>query len=121
MKKNRPVPIAFHGITIRAGDLEAAERRARRILGWPVLRRTRSEVILGEGPELFVRITRARRGEAEGVSELHLAVEKLSKDRRKTAPDPLGGDSRSEELIPQAALTLREFKRAPSGTWKRKR
>ena len=120
-RKDLPAPVAFHGIAVRASDPDAAARRAREILGWPVLRRTRSEIVLGEGPELFLRIVRARRGESEGVSELHLAVENLSKSRRKTSPDPLGGDSRSDALIRGVALTLREFRRAPKGAWKKKR
>jgi hypothetical protein len=120
-KKDAPAPVAFHGITIRARDPEALARRARAILGWPVLRRSRTEVVLGEGPELFLRIVRTRRGEGEGVSEVHLAVEKLAKSRRKTVEDPLGGDSRTDELLDGVALTLREFKRAPGGTWQKKR
>lgn len=120
-KGDRPVPVAFHGIAIRTADPEAAARKAAGILGWPVLRRSRSEVVLGEGPELFLRILRARRGEDDGVAELHLAVENLARGRRKTKPDPLGGDSRTDQLIEGVALTLREFKRAPGGGWKKKR
>ncbi|HYK43214.1 MAG TPA: hypothetical protein VE007_12560 [Thermoanaerobaculia bacterium] len=120
-KKNAPVPVAFHGIAIRAVDPDAVARRAAAMLGWPVLRRSRAEIILGDGPELFLRIVRARRGENEGLAELHLAVEELAKSRRKTVPDPLGGDSRTGELMRGVALTLREFKRAPAGAWKKKR
>jgi len=117
-KKIRPVPVAFHGITFRARDPEALARRARAILGWPVLRKTRREIVLGDGPELFLRIVR---GEPDGVVELHLAVEKLSKSRRRTERDDLGGDSCSEDLIEGLALTLREFKRAPGRKWNKKR
>ena len=118
MKKRRPVPVAFHGIALRVRDPEAVARRARAILGWPVLRKARGEIVLGEGPELFLRILR---GELEGVVEMHLAVEDLSKSRRKTERDDLGGDSRSEDLVESLALTLREFKRAPRAKWKKKR
>jgi hypothetical protein len=121
VKKNRPVPVAFHGIAIRARDPEAVARRVARILGWPVLRKNRSEIVLGEGPELFLRIVRAERGEADGVAELHLAVEELSKSRRNTEADALGGDSRSDALIDGLFVTLREFKRAPGRKWKRPR
>lgn len=120
-KKDAPVPVAFHGIAIRANDPDAVARKAAGILGWPVLRRRRGEIVLGDGPELFLRILRARRGEREGVSELHLAVEQLAKTRRKTEPDALGGDSRTDEILEGVALTLRDFQRAPKGTWKKKR
>jgi len=120
-KKDRPVPIAFHGITLRARDPEAAARKVAAILGWPMLRSSRNEIVLGDGPELFLRIVRARQGESDAVAEIHLAVEKLAKSRRKTAPDPLGGDSRSDQLTEGVALTLREFKRAPAGSWKKPR
>jgi hypothetical protein len=117
-KKKRPVPVAFHGIAFRARHPEALARRAREIFGWKILRKTRSEIVLGDGPELFLRIVR---GEPDGVVELHLAVENLSKSRRRTERDDLGGDSRSENLIEGVALTLREFKRAPGPKWRKKR
>ena len=121
MKRKRPVPIAFHGITIRAADPVAAARRAAGILGWPVLRRRRGEVVLGEGPELFLRFVRAAPGEAAGVAELHLAVEELARIRRRTERDDLGGDSAAAMLGDGLALTLREFTRAPGPKWKRPR
>jgi hypothetical protein len=121
VKKNHPAPVAFHGLAIRARNPEAAARRAAAILGWPILRKSRNEIVLGEGPELFLRFLRAAPGQREGVDEIHLAVEDLSKSRRKTEADALGGDSRTETVTDGVALTLREFKRAPRGKWKRPR
>jgi hypothetical protein len=121
MKKKRPAPLAFHGFAVRARDPETAARRAAAILGWPVLRKSRSEIVLGDGPDLFLRIVRAARGQREGIDEIHLAVGELSKSGRKTNADALGGDSRTQILFDGVALTLREFKRAPRGKWRRRR
>lgn len=94
------VPVAFR--------LEAAAQTGR-------------EIVLGEGPELFVSIRAARGDEREGVEEIHLAVKDIRKSRRAAPPDPLGGDSWTRPLKDFLALTLREFKRAPAAKWRKKR
>jgi hypothetical protein len=114
-------PLAFHGVTIRSADPEAAARRCRSLLGWRVLRRSSREIVLGEGPELFLWIRRAGMGEREGVEEIHLAVENLATARRAARPDALGGDSWTRPLADSLALTLREFLRAPAARWRKKR
>lgn len=119
--KKPPKSVAFHGITLHASRPEALARRLRAVLGWPTLVSSRREIILGNGPELFIQILRSRRGQSDGVSEIHLAVEDLSKTRRKTTSDPLGGEAVSAELDAGLHLTLREFQRAPARRWRRKR
>lgn len=117
--KRHPRPLAFHGVDLRARDPKALARRLREILGWKTLRETSREIVLGEGPELFVRIVPAARGERDGVAEVHLAVEDLAKTRLRTQEDALGGDSRTEAAADGLSLTLREFRRAPGARWRR--
>ena len=122
MRPKRTVsPIAFHGVTIRSADPQATARRCRSLLGWRVLRQSSREIVLGEGPELFVSIRRARKSEKEGVEEIHLAVEGIATDRRAARPDALGGDSWTRPLADSLALTLREFRSAPAAKWRKKR
>lgn len=120
--KSGPVALAFHGIAIRSRNPKALARRLRAVLGWPVLRKNAREVVLGAGPELFISIQPARRGDpCEGVSELHLAVEQIRRARRRTEPDLLGGDSWTIDVVPGLAWTVREFRRAPRGRWRTNR
>ncbi|MEO8432932.1 MAG: hypothetical protein ABI592_15615 [Acidobacteriota bacterium] len=119
--KRAPSPLAFHGIGIRAHDPQALARRCRDLLGWRTLSSSRREIVLGEGPELFLAIRPTRSGEAEGVEEIHLAVEHLKRSRRRATEDSLGGDSWSVSLLAVLALTMREFRRAPKPRWRRRR
>ncbi len=120
MKKS-PAALGFHGLTIRSRDPEALAEKCRALLGWQVLVRRRGGIVLGGGPELFLELRRGRRGEAEGVEQIHLAVKHLEWARRLARPDELGGDSWSRPLLPELGLTLREFQRAPSPKWRKKR
>ncbi|MCA1581505.1 MAG: hypothetical protein LC796_08960 [Acidobacteria bacterium] len=120
MKKN-PTALAFHGLTIRSPDPEALAGKCQALLGWQVLVRGRGRIVLGDGPELFLEIRRGRRGEPEGVQQIHLAVKHLERGRRAASRDDLGGDSWSRPLTPALGLTLRQFRRAPSPQWRKKR
>jgi hypothetical protein len=113
--------LGFHGIVVVADDPTASARRWRELAAFPVLRRTRSEVVLGAGPELFVALRRPRRGEKPGVVELHLAVKEIARTRRRAAPDALGSDSWARPLREGGRLVVREFKRAPGRLWRKKR
>jgi len=121
--RKRPVPLAFHGIAIRSRDPKKTARRLRELLGWSVLSRTRREVVLGAGPELFlaIRTSPPDASESERVDEIHLAVKEIGRSRRRTEKDPLGGDSWIAEILPSLTLVSREFRRAPSPRWRRKR
>lgn len=119
--KPAPIPLAFHGVVIRARDPELVARTVRSLLGWRTLSRSAREIVLGEGPELFLAIRKVRRGEAEGVEALHLAVERLGQARRKAVSDGLGGDSWTRPLAGALELTVREFRRAPGARWRSKR
>jgi len=111
-------PLGFHGVTIGCPDPAGAARKWRALVGFPVLRRSADEVILGAGPELFVRFR--RRPGAAAVEELHLAVEEIGAFRRPSAADPLGGRSFVRDA-PGAALVVRQLERAPAGRWKKRR
>ena len=111
-------PLGFHGITIACADPAAAAERWRRLLRLPVLRRAPGEVVLGAGPELFVRFR--RRSGPPRVEEVHLAVADLAPLRRPASSDALGGESFSRELD-GATLFVRRFARPPRPRWKRKR
>jgi hypothetical protein len=111
-----PERLGFHGLVIETSELEADARRWASRTGLPVLFRGKREVILGEGPELFVRL---RRGSGPlRITEAHLAVRNFS--LRNPSADALGGDSRRVPMGP-LVLALREFRRAPSPRWRRKR
>lgn len=119
--KAKATPLAFHGVTLRSNDPDLLTKKLRALLGWKVLRRGAREVVLGAGPELFVEIRRARRGEPEGVYELHLAVEGIRQFRQASRADELGGDSWTRPLMALLALTVREFRRAPAAKWRKPR
>ncbi|HET9794517.1 MAG TPA: hypothetical protein VFS34_08655 [Thermoanaerobaculia bacterium] len=117
MKRSAP-PLGFHGLTIGCPDPVRAARAWNSLLRLPVLRRSAAEVVLGGGPELFIRFR--RRSGAPRVEEAHLAVEKIRAFRRPTTDDSLGGRSFARTL-PGPDLVVREFERAPRGTWKKPR
>ncbi|MEP6769095.1 MAG: hypothetical protein ABJC61_10525 [Acidobacteriota bacterium] len=119
--KKIPTALGFHGLTIRTRDPEGLAEKCRVLLGWQILRRRRDGIVLGDGPELFLEILRARPSQAEGVEQIHLAVKHLERSRRPARPDGLGGDSWSRPLLPALGLTLREFERVPSPKWRKKR
>jgi hypothetical protein len=85
-------------------------------LGFRVLFRNAREIVLGEGPELFIRLRRGR-GPAR-IAETHLAVRDLRSGA--ASPDALGGDS-ARVTIGEAVLVLRRFRRAPSPRWRPRR
>lgn len=116
-----PERLAFHGIVIRTADPAAAARRWIRLAGFPVLRRSRREIVLGAGPELFVILRRGRREVRAEVAELHLAVEKISSSAHRGSPDALGGKSWSRDVENGIRLVVRELEGPPSRRWKRPR
>lgn len=116
-----PERLAFHGVVVRTGDPEAAARRWRRLAGFPVLRWSRREIVLGAGPELFVILRRTRAGERAEVAELHLAVEKISRTAHRGSADGLGGKSWSRDVEKGIRLVVRELEGPPSRKWKRPR
>jgi hypothetical protein len=110
--------LGFHGVVLRSTDPASLARRLTQLTGLEPLRKSRREIVLG-GPELFVVLRRAVRSEAEGLAELHVAVREISVGRRKARPDPLGGDSWSENLD-GFDLVVRRFRRPPARTWRRR-
>jgi len=114
------VALGFHGAVIRASNVSMAAVLWSRATGLPVRKRSRGEIVLGFGPEIFVVIRKVRRGEAPGVAELHLAVSGSSRLRRRGKSDALGGDS-MRGLASGVVLEVREFRRAPGPAWRRKR
>lgn len=117
----RPTPVAFHGFALRVRDPRAAARRIRDVLGWPVLFETSREIVLGDGPELFLSLRRAGGSTRPGIEEMHLAVEKLGRSRRKSRADALGGDSWTVDVGDGVALVVRELRRAPAARWRKAR
>jgi len=120
-KRRGFTPLAFHGVVIRARDPRALARKLREVLGWGVLRASSREIVLGDGPELWIAIRPSPKSESESVAELHLAVKDIARSRRKAEEDPLGGDSWSAEIGNALTLTVREPKRAPARSWVKKR
>lgn len=112
--------LGVHGLVLRAADPGRMARLWQSLLGLPVLRRRSDEILLGAGPELFLSIRKLRRGEAEGLAEVHVAVKQLSATGKKGNPDPLGGDSWSR-AVGNTRVTVRQFRRAPSAAWRKKR
>ena len=113
--------LAIHGIAIRSRDVESLAKRLRGLLGLPVLRRSRREVVLGHGPELFIALRRATRSRPEGVEEFHIAVKEIAPARRNAREDPLGGDSWTRPLGNELSLTVRQFRRPPRKAWRKAR
>lgn len=113
-----PGALGFHGLTIGCPDPARAARAWNSLLRLPVLRRSAAEVVLGGGPELFVRFR--RRSGAPRVEEAHLAVEKIRAFRRASSDDALGGRSFVRDL-PGSALVVRQFESSPGPRWKKRR
>ncbi|MFN2387972.1 MAG: hypothetical protein ABR576_17100 [Thermoanaerobaculia bacterium] len=120
MRKRQAELLGFHGLVLGSSEPEALARRWRDWTGLPVLRRSRREIVLGHGPELFVTIRRLRRGQPDRVEEAHLAVKELAATRRRGDPDPLGGDSWRRPAGP-LDLVVRELARPPAASWRKKR
>lgn len=110
-------PLGLHGMVVLSESLEEDARRWQKVSGFPILRRTSREIVLGYGPELFVILRRASRGRA-GIAEIHLAVRGLR--AADAAPDALGGRS-AERGLSGLRLVIREFEGPPRGPWRRKR
>ncbi len=125
MKRKRKIArrsaaaLGFHGLAFRSANPRRLAEEWRSLSGLGPLRKTRGGYVLG-GPELFVIVRKGRAGSTDTLEEVHLAVENVAATRRKTAEDPLGGDSWSRRLG-IFELVVRQFQRAPSGSWRRKR
>jgi hypothetical protein len=113
--------LAIHGIVLRSADVESLAKRLRGLLGLPVFRRTRREIVLGHGAELFNALRRATRSRGEGIEELHIAVKEIAPARRTACEDPLGGDSWTRPLGNGLSLTVRQFRRPPRKAWRKPR
>jgi hypothetical protein len=120
MTKRQTELLGFHGLVLGSSDPDALARLWAELTGLPVLRRSRREIVLGHGPELFVTIRRIRRGEPDRVEEAHLAVKELAGTRRRGAADALGGDSWRRPAGP-VGLVVRELARPPGAGWGQKR
>jgi hypothetical protein len=118
---SRPEVLGLHGIVFSTPDPEALAARLQDLLGLPALRRTRSEIVLGSGPECFLAIRRRAHSGGASLEEIHVAVSDISRARRRTLPDPLGGDSWSRNISDRLTLTVREFRHPPRGKWRRRR
>jgi hypothetical protein len=99
--------LGFHGVVLRTGRLEEDARRFQQALGVRVLRRSAGSITLGLGPEFFLELRRARRGENGVLEEVHVAVRRLA--RRGLAPDALGGMSARRAIGEETTLIVREF------------
>jgi hypothetical protein len=110
--------LGIHGVVIRTPRLGAWRSWSKR-LGLPVLRRNRREIVFAQGPEIFVTLRKGRPDEPVRLLELHLAVERISA-RAKRSDDPMGGEVVVRPLA-GFDLVLREFRRPPNASWRRKR
>jgi hypothetical protein len=121
MKNKKPTLLGVHGLVFSAADEKALAEKWSRLTGLPVFRRNRREIVLG-GPELFVTVRRARAkpAGADSLQEVHLAVEEIAATGRESRKDALGGDSWSR-AVGSVVLVVREFRRPPSKTWRRRR
>jgi hypothetical protein len=120
MKPKRAELLGFHGLVLGSSDPDALARVWMELTDLPVLRRSRREIVLGNGPELFVAIRRLRRGAPDRLEEAHLAVRDLAGTRRRGAPDALGGNS-WRRRAGALDLVVRELERPPGAAWRKKR
>lgn len=118
-RKKVPELLGIHGLVFSSADPSALAERWSSLTGSTALRRSRREIVLG-GPELFVIVRRSKKGSADALEEVHLAVEDLAATRRKSTKDPLGGDSWSRR-VGDFVLVVRQFRRPPSASWRRRR
>lgn len=121
-KKSRskgPELLGLHGLVFSSADPNALVDRWSELTGVTPLRRSRREIVLG-GPELFVIVRRSKKGSADSLEEVHLAVEEIAPTRKAAREDALGGDSWSRK-IGEFVLVVREFRRAPARPWRRRR
>lgn len=120
-KTKRPTLLGVHGLVFSTAEPEALAEEWSRLTGLPVFRRSRREIVLG-GPELFVTVrrTHGKPAGADSLEEVHLAVEEIAATGRKSRKDALGGDSWSR-VLGSVVLVVREFRRSPSKTWRRRR
>ena len=114
-----PELLGIHGLVFSSADPNALAKRWSELTGSTPLRRSRREIVLG-GPELFVTVRRSKKGSADVLEEVHLAVEEIGSTRRAAREDALGGDSWSRK-VGEFVLVVREFRRAPARPWRRRR
>jgi catechol 2,3-dioxygenase-like lactoylglutathione lyase family enzyme len=100
-----------HGVVVEVADPEREARLWGRVLGLPVLRRRRGEVVLG-AVSFFV-VLRKVAGE-EKVAELHVAAEGVEGGR--VEEDDLGGRHVARD-VGGVRLVVRELVGAPSRRW----
>ena len=108
--------LGIHGVVIRVDDLAAAERAFREALGLSVLRRTRREVVLGEGPQLFLTLRHAAGARTPVLEEIHVAVRGL--EARKGEADALGGVAVMGR-VSGSTIWVREFRSEPGRSWRK--
>ncbi len=118
-RRSAAAVLGFHGLVFRSANPRRLAEEWRSLTGLGPLRKTRGGYVLG-GAELFVIVRKGRAASADALEQVHLAVEDVAATRRKTAEDPLGGDSWSRRLG-SLELVVRQFQRPPSGPWRRKR
>ncbi|HEY6064918.1 MAG TPA: hypothetical protein VIY96_02110 [Thermoanaerobaculia bacterium] len=116
-RKQKPELLGVHGIVLASADPAKLARRWTALTGLEPLRRTRREILLG-GPALFVLIRKVA-GSTDRIEEVHLAVKEIAVTRRKTNRDPVGGDSWKKSLG-DLEVVMRQFRRAPARTWRRR-
>jgi catechol 2,3-dioxygenase-like lactoylglutathione lyase family enzyme len=100
-----------HGVVLEVADPEREARVWARILGLPVLRRRRGEVVLG-AVSFFVVLRKAEGGER--LAEVHVVAEKILGG--PTEKDDLGGRHGTRDAG-GVRLVLRELVDAPSRRW----
>ena len=121
-KKSRskgPELLGIHGLVFSSADPNALAERWSELTGSTPLRRSRRDIVLG-GPELFVTVRRSKKGSADSLEEVHMAVEEIGPTRKAAREDALGGDSWSRR-VGEFVLVVRQFRRPPSRSWRRPR
>jgi hypothetical protein len=111
--------LGVHGLVLSSADPDGLAARWRNLTGLTPLRRSRREIVLG-GPELFVIVRRSKKGSADALEEVHLAVEEIGATGKKAKPDAMGGNSWSRKAG-GFDLVVRQFRRRPASAWRRRR